>query len=462
MSNITSWADASSDEESDDERIAPPPSALPGSSSYLNLQNEDDDDVDHDEDEALQTEADYSFIFENPPPYTAYLGNLSYEMKKSDDFGAEVEKLLGARGCVANTEKGENQPVQLRNARLITDRATGASRGYGYVEFDYPEELISFISLTNPQLCGRNVKVDIATGTRNERGGGGGGGNRRRGENNRNNSGRRDSNKGPRGDGRDSNRRGSEQRQQSQKELPKDVGAQFMGGRYARSDSGRGGGSMRRNDSSVSQGSAGGGGGDAPPRQRPSLKLAPRTKPVDEQPDGGSTKASIFGGARPRDESKFLEKKESSVDDAAVKEATGSMKSMNVKDESGDGKKDSTEAADTKTSEPSEKQPPRRQESKTGGRGGRKDGRRESTRKSGKDGERRGGGRGDKNRGRGEGGRNGKRNSTKSNGDSNEKPQSSLAAAAASGTVAAQAETKKAPPKKTNSFAAFMDDSDED
>ena len=105
MSNITSWADASSDEESDDERIAPPPSNLPGSSSYLNLQNEGDDD-DHDEDEALQMEADYSFIFENPPPYTAYLGNLSYEMKKSDDFGAEVEKLLGARGCVANTEKG--------------------------------------------------------------------------------------------------------------------------------------------------------------------------------------------------------------------------------------------------------------------------------------------------------------------------------------------------------------------
>jgi hypothetical protein len=104
MSNITSWADASSDEESDDERIAPPPSNLPGSSSYLDLQNEDEDD--HDEDEALQMEADYSFVFENPPPYTAYLGNLSYDMKKSDDLGAEVEKLLGARGCVANTEKG--------------------------------------------------------------------------------------------------------------------------------------------------------------------------------------------------------------------------------------------------------------------------------------------------------------------------------------------------------------------
>ena len=104
MSNITSWADASSDEESDDERIAPPPSNLPGSSSYLNLQNEDEDD--HGEDEELQMEADYSFVFENPPPYTAYLGNLSYDMKKSDDLGAEVEKLLGARGCVANTEKG--------------------------------------------------------------------------------------------------------------------------------------------------------------------------------------------------------------------------------------------------------------------------------------------------------------------------------------------------------------------
>jgi len=104
MSNIKSWADASSDEESDDERIAPPPSNLPGSSSYLNLQDEDDDD--HEEDEAVQMEKDYSFIFENPPPYTAYIGNLSYDLKKSEEFGAEVEKFLGARGCVANTEKG--------------------------------------------------------------------------------------------------------------------------------------------------------------------------------------------------------------------------------------------------------------------------------------------------------------------------------------------------------------------
>lgn len=313
--------------------------------------------------------------------------------------------------------------------------------------------------------------MDVATGTPRE--GSERGGNRRKSESNRNGS-RRESNRGPRGgEGRDSNRRGSEQRQQSQKELLKDVGSQFMGGRYAtRSDSGsgRGGGTIKRNDSSVSQGSMGGGGGDASARQRPSLKLAPRTKPVEKE-EGGTTQSSIFGGAKPRDESKFLEKKESSVD-AAVKETTGSMKAMNVSDESGDANKDSIEAADVKTSEPSEKQPPRRQDSKAGGRGGRKDnnGRRDSTRKPGKDGERRGGGggRGDKSRGRGEGGRNGKRNSTKSNGDSNEKTQSSLAAAAAAGastpaiTMPVQTETKKGPPKKTNSFAAFMDDSDED
>lgn len=362
----------------------------------------------------------------------------------------------------------ENQPVQLRNARLITDRATGASRGYGYVEFDHPQELITFVTLTNPQLCGRNVKVDVATGTPRE--GSERGGNRRRSESNRN--GRRESNRGPRGEGRDSNRRGSEQREQSQKELPKDVGSQFMGGRYARSDSASGrGGSMKRNDSSASQGSGGmgGGGGDTAARQRPSLKLAPRTKPVEKE-EGGTTQSSIFGGAKPRDESKFLEKKDSSVD-AAVKDSTGSMKAMNVSDESGDANKDSIEAADATTSEPSEKQPHRRQDSKAGGRGGRKDnnGRRDSTRKSGKDGERGrggGGGRGEKGRGRGEGGRNGKRNSTKSNGDSNDKTQSSLAAAAAAGAstptpMPVQTE-KKGPPKKTNSFAAFMDDSDED
>ena len=105
MSNIKSWADASSDEESDDERIAPPPSNLPGSTSYNNLNN-DDDHEDEEEEEMVQMERDYSFIFDNPPPYTAYIGNLSYDMKKSEDFGMEVEKLLSANRCVANTDKG--------------------------------------------------------------------------------------------------------------------------------------------------------------------------------------------------------------------------------------------------------------------------------------------------------------------------------------------------------------------
>jgi RNA recognition motif-containing protein len=372
----------------------------------------------------------------------------------------------------------ENQPVRLGNARLITDRATGASRGYGYVEFDHPQELITFITITNPKLCGRNVKVDIATGTPRE-GSERGGGNRRRSENRNNGGGgggRRESNRGPRGGGGgDSNRRGSDHRQQSQKELPKDVGSQFMGGRYARSDSGTargGGGSIRRNDSTTSQGSSGmggGGGGDSSARQRPSLKLAPRTKPL-EKTEGSTSQSSIFGGAKPRDESAFLEKKQSDLkaENTSVKETTASMGAMDVNKSNGSGdvSKNGDEATDVKK-EPTEKQPPRRQDSKAGGRGGRKDnnGRRDSTRKSGRGGDR--GGRGDKNRsGRGDG-KNGKRNSTKSNSDNNKNndktTQSSLAAAAAAGSMPVKTEvTNKGPPKKTNSFAAFMDDSDED
>lgn len=106
MSKFESWADASSDEESDDGRIAPPPSNLPGSTSYTNLNDDDEYDDHEEEEEAIHKEKDYSFIFENPPPYTAYIGNLSYEMKKSHEFGVEVEKLLDARGCVADTDKG--------------------------------------------------------------------------------------------------------------------------------------------------------------------------------------------------------------------------------------------------------------------------------------------------------------------------------------------------------------------
>jgi hypothetical protein len=328
-----------------------------------------------------------------------------------------------------------------------------------------------------------------------------------------------------------------------------------MGGRYAgggrsnsgnnlsASGSGGSGGSkatptavMRRADSSVSQGSRGAEDAaptaDAATKQRPSLKLLARTKPLDNAlPCTATTQSSIFGGAKPRDETKFVavaaevavETKTVAANDTS-KDLTSGVAKMeisksyvtaptsdrhavgNSKSIDNNGSKGSEATAapapendekEDNTAEPSKNSIERKDSRGGGGRGGggrgrgggknrengngKQEGRRDSTRRPAR-GERVAGGRGrGGSEGRGEGrnntsvSRNSK--STKNGTDStSEKGKgksggvSSLGAAAGAGevnpnslpTMPTANETKKGPPKKVNSFAAFMDDSDSD
>lgn len=62
-------------------------------------------------------------------------------------------------------------------AKVITDRDTGRSRGFGFVTFSSEEGAQAAIDLDGSELDGRPIHVDFAK----ERGGGGGGGGGRRG-----------------------------------------------------------------------------------------------------------------------------------------------------------------------------------------------------------------------------------------------------------------------------------------
>lgn len=86
-----------------------------------------------------------------------YVGNLSFGTTDQD-----LEELFGAVGAV-------------QSANIITDRETGRSRGFGFVEMGSADEATAAINEFNgKEVNGRNLTVNEAK-QREERGGGGGG-----------------------------------------------------------------------------------------------------------------------------------------------------------------------------------------------------------------------------------------------------------------------------------------------
>jgi RNA recognition motif-containing protein len=88
-----------------------------------------------------------------------YVGNLSYDVDSS-----ALEQLCAAHGTVTS-------------AQVITDRDTGRSKGFGFVEMGTDEEAQAAISALNGQEHGgRALTVNEAKPKENRSGGGGGGG----------------------------------------------------------------------------------------------------------------------------------------------------------------------------------------------------------------------------------------------------------------------------------------------
>jgi RNA recognition motif-containing protein len=93
-----------------------------------------------------------------------YVGNLSYDVSSSD-----LEKLLGEYGTV-------------QSAEVISDRTTGRSKGFGFVEMASDEEAQAAIAALNGQQHGgRALTVNEARPREPRQGGFGGGGGSRGG-----------------------------------------------------------------------------------------------------------------------------------------------------------------------------------------------------------------------------------------------------------------------------------------
>lgn len=87
-----------------------------------------------------------------------YVGNLSYNMKKSD-----LEQLFAVHGTVAS-------------AQVITDRETQRSKGFGFVEMGSEQQAQAAIAALNGKdVDGRALTVNEARPQEPRSGGGGGG-----------------------------------------------------------------------------------------------------------------------------------------------------------------------------------------------------------------------------------------------------------------------------------------------
>jgi len=104
-----------------------------------------------------------------------YVGNLSYDISSSD-----LEAMLSEHGTVLSAE-------------VISDRATGRSKGFGFVEMESDEQAQAAISaLDGQQSGGRTLTVNEAKPRAPRTGGGGGGGGGRGGYGGGGGGGRRD------------------------------------------------------------------------------------------------------------------------------------------------------------------------------------------------------------------------------------------------------------------------------
>jgi len=87
-----------------------------------------------------------------------YVGNLPWEITED-----ELREAFAAFG-------------EVESARIITDRMTGRSRGFGFVEMPNKEEGKAAVAeMDGKALKGRNIKVNEARARDDNRGGRGGG-----------------------------------------------------------------------------------------------------------------------------------------------------------------------------------------------------------------------------------------------------------------------------------------------
>jgi len=120
---MQSWADIASD--SDDDSV--------GQHHPANQVQEEPEPKEEEEaviEEEVPPPKEYNWPTE--PPFTAYVGNLPYSIKDSDDLSRGIEDILHDRFQAS---------VRIVQSRLAIDRQENRPRGFGYLEVETLEDV---------------------------------------------------------------------------------------------------------------------------------------------------------------------------------------------------------------------------------------------------------------------------------------------------------------------------------
>ncbi|KNE64114.1 hypothetical protein AMAG_09176 [Allomyces macrogynus ATCC 38327] len=79
------------------------------------------------------------------PPFTLYVGNLGYDV---DDTA--LGTFFFEQGC------------EIVQPRVVMDRTTGMSKGFGYIEFQTRDSLLRALEFNGAPLGDRNIRLDVA------------------------------------------------------------------------------------------------------------------------------------------------------------------------------------------------------------------------------------------------------------------------------------------------------------
>jgi len=82
--------------------------------------------------------------FPTSPPFTAFVGNLAYEVQEDELY------------------KFFEPESKIKGVRLLINRDTGRGKGYGYVEFEDLESLQTAVSRSGQIFLEREIKIDVA------------------------------------------------------------------------------------------------------------------------------------------------------------------------------------------------------------------------------------------------------------------------------------------------------------